>query len=540
MPYSVSIPRTFATDIVLQVLAGTDVLNRTTAEDVGLFAVDERADEDDPFALLSRHACPVVRVRGIREVFVLAVLLSNGFDQVFGAQATTLVGDLSLHGELLRSTNDVLDHRAAREVLEVQHLFIATLVGDLEEPILVVHSVHVGDGVFDHHLDSLGAVSPAEVANRTFVDRKIAVEVPLEDLRRCFGVGSLDLDFHVETSRAKDRRVDQVLAVGRADDDDIAQRFDPVDLGQELRDDRGFHVRTNAGPSGAKKRIHLVEEDDDGHAFFGLFSSALEDHPDLAFGLADVFVEKFRPFDVEEVGPHVAVAGEFGNFLRERVRDRFGDQCLATSRRAVEQDALGRRQVVVVEERSVQIRQLYGVGDGLDLGVESADVGVGDVRDLFENELFGFLAEQLLDQQIRSHVQEQGVTAAQFHVPQRVREVHHSLFVGAPVDEDSAFVEHLFHGDDFSLAVGLAHADHGEGLIQHDLVASVDLARVECRVQGHSHLSAGGEDVDGAVVVEVDEGAVDRGWLGQLFDFVTQGRDLITCLLDGDGELLVV
>ncbi len=123
---------------------------------------------------------------------------------------------------------------------------------------------------------------------------------------------------------------------------------------------------------------------------------------------------------------------------------------------------------------------------------------------------------------------------------QRVGQLHDPLFVGAAVDQDPAIVQHLLDGDDLALAVGLAHADDGEGLVQHDLVAPVDLAGVESRVQGHAHLAAGGEDVDGAVVVEVDEGAVDRGRLGELLDFVTQGRDLITGLLNRDGELLVV
>src|SRR5579863_9066736 len=102
MPYSVSIPRTFATDMVLEVLAGADVLDRTTAEDVGLFAVHERADEDDPLALLARHTRPVVGVRRVGQVFVLAVLLTNRLDQVVGAQPASLVGDLALDRQLLR------------------------------------------------------------------------------------------------------------------------------------------------------------------------------------------------------------------------------------------------------------------------------------------------------------------------------------------------------------------------------------------------------------------------------------------------------
>src|ERR1700689_3267932 len=203
MPYSVSIPRTLATDIDLQVLAGADVLNRSTAEDVGLFAIHEGANEDDPLALLPRHPRPVVGVRRVREVLVLSVLLSNRLDEVLGAQAAALVGDLALHRELLRAPHDVLDHGAAREVLEVQHLFVATLIGHFEESILVGHPVHVGDRLFDHDLDGLGAVSPSEVTNRRVVDRQVGVEVALEDLGRGVGVGTLDLDLHVETARTQ-------------------------------------------------------------------------------------------------------------------------------------------------------------------------------------------------------------------------------------------------------------------------------------------------------------------------------------------------
>ena len=59
-------------------------------------------------------------------------------------------------------------------------------------------------------------------------------------------------------------------------------------------------------------------------------------------------------------------------------------------------------------------------------------------------------------------------------------------------------------------------------------------------MQRHAHLSTRGEDVDGAVVVEIDERAVDGGRLGQLLDLIAQRRDLIAGLLDGDRQLLIV
>ena len=115
-----------------------------------------------------------------------------------------------------------------------------------------------------------------------------------------------------------------------------------------------------------------------------------------------------------------------------------------------------------------------------------------------------------------------------------------ALFVGATVDEDPSLVEHLFDRDHFTLAVGVAHADDGEGLVQHDLVAAGDLGRGRGRGAVPRASFARGEDVDGAVVVEAREGAVDRRRLGQFLDLVTQRRDLVTRLLNRDGQLLVV
>ena len=188
----------------------------------------------------------------------------------------------------------------------------------------------------------------------------------------------------------------------------------------------------------------------------------------------------------------------------------------------------------------MQVRQFDRVGDRLDLRVESPDVGVGDVGHLFEDELLGLLAHQLLDEQVRAQVEQQRVATAQLDVAQRVGELDDPLLVGAAVDEDAALVEHFLDGDHLTLSVGVAHADDGEGLVQDDLVAPLDLSRVEARVQRDAHLASRGEDVDGAVVVEVDERAVDRGRLGQFLDLVAQRGDLVARLLDRDRQFLVV
>ena len=90
------------------------------------------------------------------------------------------------------------------------------------------------------------------------------------------------------------------------------------------------------------------------------------------------------------------------DLLGQRVGHRLGDEGLAAAGRPVEEDPLGRGQRVLHEQLAVHVGQLDGVGDGLDLAVEAADVGVGDVGDLFEDELLALELGQLLNEELRA------------------------------------------------------------------------------------------------------------------------------------------
>ena len=142
------------------------------------------------------------------------------------------------------AAHDVLDHGARGEVLEEHDLLVTVLIRDLEESVLLVVGVHRLDRALDHRLHSLRGVTAAEVANFVGVERQVGREVTPEDLRGRPLVGPLDLDLHVEAARPQDRGVDEVFAVRRADDDDVLQRLDAVDLREELRHDRRTPCRS--------------------------------------------------------------------------------------------------------------------------------------------------------------------------------------------------------------------------------------------------------------------------------------------------------
>ena len=85
-------------------------------------------------------------------------------------------------------------------------------------------------------------------------------------------------------------------------------------------------------------------------------------------------------------------------FCGEVVGHRLGDHGLAAARRPVEQHALRRGEVVLLVVIGVEVRQLDGVLDRLELVAEATDVLVGDVRDLFEREILDLALGQLLEE----------------------------------------------------------------------------------------------------------------------------------------------
>ena len=201
----------------------------------------------------------------------------------------------------------------------------------------------------------------------------------------------------------------------------------------------------------------------------------------------------------------------------------------------------GRRQAVLGEQVLVQERQLDGVGDLLDLVVEPADVAVGDVGHLLEQQVLDLRPGQLLEQQVRARVEAHRVAGAQVDAAHGVGQLADPLLVGAPDDERAHAVLHdLLDRHDLAGRLGPAGEDDVEALVEHDLAPPVEPVEVDLGVRRHLHLAAARQDVDGAVVVLADDDAVRRRRLGELVDLVAQRGDVLARLTQGVAELLVL
>src|SRR5262245_61417558 len=519
----------------LQVLAGVDDALDGALLVLGL--AHEGFDVHDPLPLLTGDLGPVVGVGRVWEVLVLLELLANGGEEVVDDDALVAGLDVALEGELLGAAHDGLDHGAGSEVLEVEDLLVAIGVGDLEEAIVLLEAVHLVQGGGDHAREGRGEIAVGG-AQLVLMDGKLLGHVLVEDIDGGALVGALDLDLHIEAAGAEDGRIDEVLAVAGADDDDVLDGLDAIELGEELGDDGGFDVGGDAGAAGAEEGVHLVEEDDDGDILGGFFAGLDEDLADLALGLADVLVEELGALDGEEEALDL-FAAFFGDAGGEVVGDGFGDHGLAAAGRAVEEHALGRGEMVFLVVVAVEVGELDGVLDGLDLGGEAADVLVADVGDFLEGEVFDLALGELFEEVAALAVHEDVIADLELDGAEGVGDDADLVLVGALGDDGAVILEDFLEDDDLTLDLVAGGLDDVEALVEDQFLAGLDVGGLDGGVEVDLHLAALGEDVDGAVLVLREVDAVGGGRSAQLVHFLPQRRDLFAGVVQRVHQLLI-
>ena len=102
-----------------------------------------------------------------------------------------------------------------------------------------------------------------------------------------------------------------------------------------------------------------------------------------------------------------------------------------------------------------------------------------------------------------------------------------------------AAVEDLLEHDDLAGALEAARGDDVHRLVEHDLLAVLELVAVDLGRDGDAQLAAGGEDVDGAVLEGLEEHAVAARRLGEAVDLLLELHHLVAGLAQRVGEPLV-
>ena len=171
-------------------------------------------------------------------------------------------------------------------------------------------------------------------------------------------IGSTDIDQFVESAGPQQRGVDQVWAVGGADQHHRLQVFHPIEFGQDGVDDARGHLRLAARSARGDQAVDLVDE----HHARRHLPRAGEQPGDLLLAFAIPFAEQVRRLDRDEVG--------LGLF-----RDRLGQQRLARARRAIEQEALGGSNAEPMERLGILDRKFDAFAQAFLRRAEPADIG---------------------------------------------------------------------------------------------------------------------------------------------------------------------
>ncbi len=189
----------------------------------------------------------------------------------------------------------------------------------------------------------------------------------------------------------------------------------------------------------------------------------------------------------------------------------------------------------------MEVGKLDRVADLLDLVVEPADVPVGDVGDLLEDQLVHLGARESLEHESGARVEQEMITRSQRSVRDFVGELGHPFLVGATHDDGAPLAgQELLERDHLARQLEAPSQDDVQRLVEHELLAAIELPELDLRVDGDAHLATGGEDVGRAVVVRGEERSVGRGRHREFLDLLPECRDVFACLAQGGRQLLVV
>ena len=157
-----------------------------------------------------------------------------------------------------------------------------------------------------------------------------------------------------------------------------------------------------------------------------------------------------------------------------------------------------------------------------------------------EGEVFDLALGKLLEQVAALAVHQDVIPDLELFRSEGIGDDADLVLVRAQGHHRAGLVEDLLEDDDLALDLVAGRLDDVEPLVEHELLAGLDVLDLERRVQVHLHLAALREDVDGGVLVDGQVDAVGGRRRAELVDFLAKRGDLLARLVEGVDELLVL
>ena len=406
---------------------------------------------------------------------------------------------LLLNRRLLCAIHNIANHRARSEIAAVQRVSgqvrARTRTND-HGRIHGRHSVRRGGGTRvqltcrrRNHRGQGGAGRTGGCHLRS-VQGQVLGQVQAENLCRTGGVRAVNADLQVESARAHHGGIDEVFTVGRTNDDDVLQRLHTVNFGKQLRHDGRLNIGGTTRTAHTEQRLHLVKEHDDRVASLRLFTGGNENIANLTLGLTDELIQQLGALNVQEVAAGIRTRVQRCGTGGQGVRHGLSNHGLTVTGRTVQQNTLGRRQVVALKNLGVQVRQLHRVANLLNLSAQATNLLVGDIRNLFQNQLLRAGGGNLRGNHAGARVKGDRIPCAQLLNVEGTRHTRHLLSTRGRINQHALLIQHLTHGHHVTEGLGV-QGEHRLGLVveQHGH-AGGQRGQVNERGHGNTHHAA--------------------------------------------------
>ena len=199
-------------------------------------------------------------------------------------------------------------------------------------------------------------------------------------------------------------------------------------------------------------------------ARLSLLAGGHENIANLTLRLAHELVQQLGALNVQEVAAGIRTRVQRGGAGGQGVRHGLSNHGLTVTGRAVEQNTLGWCQMVALKNLRVQVGQLHGVANLLDLRAQATKLLVGDVRNFLEHELLRAGGGHLRGNHAGARIEGHRVTGAQLLNVQGTGHARHLLSTRGGIDQHALLIQHLAYGHHVTEGFGV-HGDHGLGFV---------------------------------------------------------------------------
>lgn len=187
----------------------------------------------------------------------------------------------------------------------------------------------------------------------------------------------------------------------------------------------------------------------------------------------------------------------------------------------------------------IEVGELDGVVQGLDLGTESTDITVGHVGHFVEDDLLDVRFGESLENIARARVEHHRIPDLCPLTFQGLRELHYHHFIRTADDDGAVLIQEVLDVDHLHFDLIASDSNDIVCLVERQQLPRLEVLDRDRGVDVHLERATVDADIDSPIRMGLAEGAIAIGGRAELVDRGFEGHDLALGSLKSSRELFV-